>query len=276
MPDRPYVLGSAALERLDGKPVTFPGADESLVHAWDALIQASAPLAAHFGYLATWYRGGSGQMGGPGGEDLLATMLTWGRFLEPEAAWSPGDLVCLGGESRPARGSWVTVVLPRSPGAALVLGVDEPAAKHDLVELEAATPAYVWRPSPLPVVDPQSPPGRFWGPGLGRYRELLTLSARSGTVASKTVSEALEIAFRFSAVPTASVAEAVAGLDPPARTGVDPSRLPACALVFDPGRELMGVIGPGGIAMVATQSAEWRTGPAAKCRLPLGWVAGGG
>jgi hypothetical protein len=138
---------------LAGTDLDHPLESNDLLHAIEALLKV-APLRPQLEPALKHPYDGL-----PDERDLYDLLCTFGRFCMPDETVRPGDIVG-GGDS------WI---LAAGPNAGI--SPDRDLGRYEFGEFER--PAEHWRPSFGLVIDPASPTGRYWGPGLWRWRGLL-------------------------------------------------------------------------------------------------------
>jgi hypothetical protein len=253
----PFQFGSTSIADLDGGRIK-PDMSESLAIAWDALQRAN--------HHVRWYFASTldDEKIANSAEHLLDTMLCHGRLLVGTEPLVPGDLVC-GGGRRYFDGDWGVVVNGAGPKPAQVIVPDEYKEKLVLANRFPRRTA-AWRPIAAPVIDVTSPVGRFWGPGLFRFRR--AISAPSISVPSDV--DILAIALGGMRLPV-NPREFAAWVGPELRPSAD--GVPPGSILVHPGDGRVGIgVGAGLCQAIDPDEVQWRVLTPAKARLPRVWI----
>lgn len=253
----PFQFGSTAIADLDGQKLT-PNLTDSLAIAWDALRRAN--------HHVRWYFASTldDEDIAKDGAHLLDTMLCYGRLLVGDEPLVPGDLVCGGGD-RYFDGDWGVVVegAGRRPARVVVAGED-----GETFALTRSFPrrTAAWRPVAAPVIDVTSPVGRFWGPGLFRYRRVIS----APTISVPTDVDILAIALAGVRLPV-NTDDFIAWVEPELRRSAD--GVPPGSILVHPGDGRVGIGVDAGLChTVDPDEIQWRVITPTKARLPRVWV----
>lgn len=251
----PFEFSSTAIAGLDGAKLKLDTTD-SLVIAWHALQRANTHVQ--------WYFASAlGDEGVATDEHLLDTMLCFGQLLVADEPLVPGDLVC-GGGSRFLDGDWGLVANAAGPTPTDVIVADEDREKFTLASGMARRTA-AWRPIARPSIDPTSPIGRFWGPGLYRYRRAIS----APSVSVPTDVDILAIALAAVRLPV-SPEDFVAWIEPELRPVAD--GVPPGSILVNADDARIGIGVSGGLChAIDMDEMQWRVHTPAKLRFPLVW-----